>query len=105
MTKVFDKNNFTGEVLESKGPVIVKFWAPGCHPCTMMNPVMEEAEQKYAGRALIGQINIAENMAVARKFNVMAVPTLILFKDGKALKENVGYIDFDEMDETFGELI
>ena len=105
MTKVFDQNNFTSEVLEAKEPVLVKFWAPGCHPCTMMNPVMEEAEQKYAGKALVGQINIAENMPVASKYKVMAVPTLILFKDGRTLKENVGYIDIDELDEVFGELI
>jgi len=104
MPKVFDKDNFTGEVLESKTPVLVKFWAPGCHPCTMMNPVMEEAEEKYAGRAIIGQINIADNLSVAAKFGVMAVPTLILFKNGQAFKEKVGYMDIDELDESFGRL-
>ena len=104
MPKVFDKDNFAGEVLESKTPVLVKFWAPGCRPCIMMNPVIEEAEEKYAGRAIIGEINIADNLSIAGKFGVMSVPTLILFKNGRVLKEKVGYIDIDELDEIFGKL-
>lgn len=83
------KDNFEKEVLKSDVPVLVDFFATWCGPCQALGPVIEEAETQVTN-AKIGKINIDEEPELARKFSVMSVPTLIVFKDGEVDRKEVG---------------
>ncbi len=81
---------FEREVLQSKEPVLVDFWAAWCGPCRTIAPAVEKAAQTYAGRARVVKVNVDENPALAQRFQVMSIPTLIVFKNGQAVKRQVG---------------
>lgn len=85
------KENFKEEVLESKVPVIVDFWATWYGPCQMLAPIIAEAAAEIKG-AKIGKVEVDEQSELAREYKVMSVPTLIVFKDGKPVKRQVGVI-------------
>jgi len=81
---------FESEVLKSKVPVLVDFWAPWCGPCRTIAPTVEQMAQKYAGRAKVVKVNVDDNPRIAQQFQVMSIPTLITFKNGKMVKRQVG---------------
>lgn len=81
---------FDEEVKSSDEPVLVDFWAEWCGPCKMIAPTLEEISKDYAGRLKIAKVNVDEALDVARRFEVMSIPTLILFKDGEPLLRIVG---------------
>ncbi len=81
---------FESEVLKSKLPVLVDFWAPWCGPCRTIGPVVEQMAQKYAGRAKVVKVNVDDNPRIAQQFQILSIPTLMTFKNGNALKRQVG---------------
>lgn len=89
--------DFEKEVIGSDIPVLVDFFADWCGPCKMMAPVLSEFENENAGRVRVCKVNIDKNEELALRFNIMSIPTLILFKNGKAVKQSVGYISKEEV--------
>ncbi len=89
MADVTDQQ-FKSEVLESKIPVLVDFWAPWCGPCKIIGPVVEELAKEYTGKVKVVKLNVDDNPESAGQFNVMSIPTLIVFKGGNPVKTIVG---------------
>lgn len=86
------KDNFQAEVLESKVPVLVDFWATWCGPCRMIAPVIEELAESYAGKAKIGKVNAEEQAHLAGEYGVVSIPTMIFFKSGKPVDQITGAV-------------
>jgi len=86
-----DDGNFEQVVLQSKMPVLVDFWAPWCRPCIMAAPVLEELAEEYSSRITIAKLNVDQNAITAAKYRIMAIPNLIMFKNGKPVSQIVGY--------------
>ncbi len=83
-------DSFSDDVLSSSTPVLVDFWAAWCGPCKMVAPVLEEIATEKAGSLTVAKIDVDENPATARDFQVVSIPTMILFKNGEPVKRIVG---------------
>ena len=81
---------FDEEIAGSAEPVLVDFWAEWCGPCKMIAPVLEEIASEQAGKVRVAKLNVDEHPEASRRFDVMSIPTLILFKDGQPAKRLVG---------------
>ncbi len=77
-------------VINAGKPVFIDFWAPWCGPCRIVGPIVEELAPFYDGRAVIGKMNVDDNPAVAQRFGVTSIPTMMMFKDGKLVDRMVG---------------
>jgi thioredoxin 1 len=88
--KAFTDSNFKSEVLASKSPVLVDFWAEWCMPCKILGPTIDDIADQYQGKALVGKVDIDANQQVAMDFGISAIPTVIIFKDGQPAKKFVG---------------
>ena len=94
--------NFKSEVLESKTPVLVDFWASWCGPCMMMGPVVSKIADEKAGTLKVGKVNVDEQESLAAQFNVMSIPTFILFKDGKPVAQTLGAMSKENLLSALG---
>ncbi len=91
MALEFTDANFDEEVIkENDKPVLVDFWAPWCGPCQMMGPILDEVSEDVKEFAKVGKVNVDENPDTAGKYEVMSIPTLIIFKEGKPAKTMTG---------------
>jgi thioredoxin 1 len=88
---------FESVVLESRIPVLVDFWAPWCAPCRAVAPVLAELETEFAGRLNVVKMNVDEENGVAGELGVRSIPTLVMFKDGKAVEGVVGALPKAEL--------
>lgn len=88
-TIAITKDNFEETVVKSETPVLVDFWAEWCGPCRMVGPVLEEISDEK-DNIVIGKLNVDEEQALAQEFGVMSIPTMILFKEGKAVSQIIG---------------
>jgi thioredoxin 1 len=86
---ILTDQNFKEEVLESKIPVLVDFWAEWCYPCKIVSPIVEELATEYAGKLKVGKVDVDANQ-VAGNYGIMSIPTLLIFQNGQVVKSMVG---------------
>jgi thioredoxin 1 len=89
--EVNDKN-FDQEVLKSDLPVVVDFWAPWCGPCLKIGPIIDKLSEEFKGKVKFCKLNVDQNPDSARNFQVMSIPLLLFFKDGKAMDQSLGAV-------------
>ncbi|MGH7801354.1 MAG: thioredoxin [Thermodesulfobacteriota bacterium] len=89
---------FESEVLKSESPVLVDFWAPWCGPCRILAPAVEEIANSYTGRIKVGKLNVDDNQETTMQYSIRSIPTLILFKNGKALDQIIGAVPKSEIE-------
>lgn len=86
------ERSFGQEVLADDGVVLVDFWAAWCMPCRMLGPIVEKVARDYQGRVKVVKVNVDENPAVSQQYDIMAIPTLILFKQGRVVQRLAGLL-------------
>lgn len=89
--------NFEEEVSKSDVPVLLDFWASWCGPCKMVSPIVDKVSEEVKGKAKVGKINVDEEQELARSFNIMSIPTLMVINNGKLVKQSVGVISKEEI--------
>ena len=97
--------NFEQEVVKSAQPVLVDFWAPWCGPCRMIGPVIEELAKEYAGKVKVCKLNTDEAQDTAAKYQISAIPTILLFKGGKVMQQLVGLQPKEELKKHLDEML
>ena len=95
------KENFENEVLKSDKPVLVDFGASWCGPCMMLAPIVEEIAKENKDTIKVGKVNVDEQSALAREYNIMSIPAVMVFKDGKITNSSVGFRPKSEIEKLF----
>ncbi len=95
--------NFEAEVLGSETPVVVDFWAPWCGPCKLVEPIFEELAGEQTGRVRFVKLNVDDNFVTASRYNVLSIPTAILFENGEAKETVIGARPRAQFERAWGE--
>ena len=88
----FTKDTFQKQVLESKGLVVVDFWATWCNPCQMFAPIVDQVADQLEGQVVVGKVETSENPDLAIQYGVESIPTVIFFKDGQEVDRSIGLL-------------
>ncbi len=105
MEVTLNPDNFESEVLNSDIPVLVDFWADWCMPCKMVAPVLEELAQEYEGKLKIGKLDVDENADIAAQYNIVSIPTMLFFKGGEVVKQQVGAVPKEQLKQSIDEIL
>jgi thioredoxin 1 len=97
--------NFEDEVLKSPVPVLVDFWAEWCGPCKVIGPILDQVAEEYAGKLKVCKINVDEENELAGQHGIVSIPTLVVYKDGKIVRQQVGSIPKVQIEALFAEYI
>ena len=89
--------NFEKEVLQNEGKVLVDFYADWCGPCRMMGPIIDSISEELEGNVKVGKINVDDNQEIAMQYQIMSIPTIMIFKNGEPQKTFVGVRDKEEI--------
>lgn len=90
MALELNEKNFDEIVVQSDKPVLVDFWAEWCGPCRIIGPTVEELAKEFEGKAVVGKLNVDENISIASKYGIRNIPTLLIFKGGEVVDKHVG---------------
>ena len=104
MALEFTDQNFETEVIKSKEPVLVDFWAPWCGPCQTMGPIIEDLARDMAGKVKIGKLNVDENPTTSQNYSIMSIPSLKIFKNGQVVQDFTGVQNIDTLKEELGKI-
>lgn len=94
---VLTNDNFKQEVIDSKIPVLVDFWAPWCGPCQMMGPVISKLSEESDGKYKVGKVNIDEEEALAIEYSIMSIPVIKLFVNGRVVASSLGVTSLEKL--------
>jgi len=102
---IVGEDDFQKDVLQSKLPIMVDFWAKWCGPCIAAAPVLEELSKEYAGKVSFAKVDVDENGSLAVKYGVAAIPTMLIFKDGQPVEQVTGYKSKKELKKTIDKVL
>jgi thioredoxin 1 len=91
------ESSFADEVLHSATPVLVDYWAEWCGPCKMIAPALDDSAESYAGRLNVAKVNVDENQALAARYQVRGIPTLMLFRGGEVVATKIGAVSRSQL--------
>ena len=100
MVNIFNEENFENEVINSDKTTIVDFYADWCGPCKMMSPIIDKIAEENTENIKVGKVNVDENQELAMKYNVMSIPTILVFKNGNLVKTFIGVTSKSEIEEA-----
>lgn len=100
---VLNEENF--DSVTKDGVVLVDFWATWCGPCKMLSPIIDEIASEYAGKVVVGKVDVDENEEIARKYGIMAIPTIFIFNNGEIVEKITGYRLKRELQQILNEYV